>query len=381
MTREETSKVLSFGTRPKRKQRKAWSKIETDAFDDSPNHIMEHAPRGENTEFLVLYSEGDPVGRASASVGEGWLSEDRKKENIGFIDGFVIHPNYKHLAGNLIDHCLSALRERGAEAVIVRSQRFPALAAQEFDDVAPCHLPANPPWYIDLFEQKGFVKRSEWANFRFTLPHEISRSDLEGWEAMRASQGITVRKLKRRSRKELKQYSDVTYEVLVNHYGYTPSRFMDSHSFFRFLTFSFIRYIGRYKIYVICNRSGEIVGFSSYHPDYNILRQSLAKRAKAKWYDILSPAKQIADFIRDIRSAKRATVGSIGLCKGARGTGLVLGIMDFGLKLIIEEGYQQLDTGPVLIDNSVVVKMVERIGKRHAATVERMTYYTLQYDF
>jgi hypothetical protein len=381
MTREETSKVLYFGTRLKRKHRKVWNKVERDAFEDSPNHVMEHVPRGENVEFLVLYSEGDPVGRASTSLGEGWLSEGRKKENIGFIDGFIIHPDYRHLAGDLIDRCLSTLRERGAAGVIVRSQGFPALAAQEFDDLAPCHLPANPPWYIDLFEVKGFVKHSEWANFRLTLPREISQADLAAWETLRASQGITVRKLKGGSRKELKQYSDITYDLLSDHYGYTPSRLMDSYSFIRFLSFGLLTRIARVRIYVLRNQSGEIVGFSSYHPDYNILRHSLANRSKVRWYSILAPVKQIVGFVRDMRGAKRATIGSIGLRRGSRGTGLVLGIMDFGLKLIIEEGYEQLDTGPVLIDNAVVVKMVERIGRRHAASVKRMTYYTLQYEF
>ena len=81
-----------------------------------------------------------------------------------------------------------------------------------------------------------------------------------------------------------------------------------------------------------------------------------------------------------MRRTRRAIIGSIGVRGDSRKMGLVRA-MDLGLKLVIDDGYEHVDTGPVLIDNAVVVKMVHRIGQRYGYPVSRTTYYTLQYDF
>lgn len=382
MKDSETSEVISLGAKLKRKHRKMWRRVELDAFEGDPGHIMSRVPKGKkggDSELFLLYSGGEPVGTASATVDKGWASEGERKEKMGFIDGFVIHPDYKHLAGELINRCLSALKDKGAEAVVVRSQAFPALAAQEFDDLAPGHLPTNPPWYIDLFEQEGFVKQKEWGNFRFNLPRGASQEELDRWDAMLARRGMKVKKLTGRSRKELKQYSDVAYEVLVDHYGYMPSRFMDSYSFIRFLLFGLFTRIAKVRIYVLCNTSGDIVGFCSYHPDFNIALNSINRHSRKRWYNP-TVLKSVPDFLRCIRRAKRATVGSIGLREESRRKGFIRSV-DWVLGLILKEGYEQLDTGPVLIDNAVVVKMAENFSKRYGIGMERTRYYTLQYDF
>jgi hypothetical protein len=380
MNDNTTDQVRSLGSRLSWRNRKLWNRVEREAFEGDSEHAMSRIPKrgkSKNIEFFLLYSEGKPVGRAAAIIGEGWLSEDERSDNAGFIDSFVIHPAHKHQAGMLIDHCLATMKQKGAQGIIVRSQGFSALAAQEFDDAAPAHT--NPPWYINLFEQRKFVKHKEWMNLRLTLPSEIDRSDLNRWEALRTRHGIDFRKLKWRNRRELRKYVDVTYDVLSAHYGYTPNRILESHSFLRSLVYGLIAHVARFRIYVMCNQDGEIVGFFSYHPDYNYVRHSITKRTRRKWYNILPPVKEIRDILRAIRRPKRATIGAIGLREEARGQGLLRGIRDYGLNLIVQEGYKQLDTGPVLTDNVVVVKVVESIGKKYGVDVGHMRYYTLQY--
>ena len=46
-----------------------------------------------------------------------------------------------------------------------------------------------------------------------------------------------------------------------------------------------------------------------------------------------------------------------------------------------EEGYEQLDTGPVLIENAVVVKMIHAFQQRYDVGMEHMKYHTLLYKF
>ena len=380
MNQTQTAFVQAVGPKVDRKNRQIWRKVETDAFRDDPNHIPGHVPRGRKggkTEFFFLYSNGEPVGKASVVVDSGWLSAEEKADNVGFIDDFVILPDQKHLAGILIDHCVSVLKTKGAAAVIVRSESFPALAAQDFNDLPPGSLPTNPPWYIELFEQRGFVKQQEWANFRLTLPQNVPQAELDRWEALRFSQGLEIKRLGARNRKELKQYADVVYEVFSGHYGYNPSR---SHPFAKFLLFAMANLIARYRIYVVRSQSGEILGFFSYHPDYNIARKALAKYYNIKWYDYLALLRVVPDLLRPVRTAKRAAGGGFGFREESRRKGLIRS-MDSALQGVIEEGYEQLDTGSVLIDNAVVVKMIQRTGKKYGVKVQQMKYYTLKYEF
>jgi hypothetical protein len=382
MSRSETPEVISVGPVLNRKNRKLWRSIETDAFQGDSNHAMELPPKGRkggNSEFFFLCCEGDPVGRVATGIGEGWLSEEKKEEGVGFIDDLIVLPDHKHHAGLLIDRCLSALKERGAEGVIARSQKFPALTAQEFDGLPPGELPTNPPWHIDLFEQKGFVKRKEWANFRLTLPREVSHTEFSKWEAVARARGIEVRRLGWRTREDLKQYAKVACEVLSGHYGYTPTNFMESYSFLRFLAFGVYTSVWKYRIYVLKNQAGEVIGFFSYHPDYQFAIHAISKHSGREWYNPLGLVAA-PQFFRTIHTARRAKGGSIGLRKEWRNRGFVF-VMDLILKLVVGEGYEQFDTGSVLVDNAVVVKMADSMRERHGATIEQMKYYTLQYDF
>jgi len=377
----ETTEVRCVGTVLNRSNRNLWRKLEMDAYRDDPFHVIRRPPKGKKggkAEFFFLYSGRQPVARAAVYVGEGWLAHE-KKERAGFICDFVILPDKRHLAGTLIDHCLSVLRNKGAEGVLVKCNNFPALAAHEFKDLLPIGLPTNPPWHIDLFEQRGFVKEQEWLNFRIDLPSVTLQSRLAKWESALAGQNITVKKLNGRSRKELKRYADAACEIMGEHYGYTPSNFMDTYSFFKFLAFGIITRIGRFRIYVMYDEDNEIVGFWSYHPDYSIAQLGLNKYMGKKWY---APVGLMAfpEFIRNIRRTKRATIGSMGLREGWRRKGLARAV-DYAFKCTLQEGYKQVDTGSMLVDNAVVVKMAETFTRRYGTTLQRMTYYTLEYRF
>lgn len=381
MKQNECTYIRSLGNSLNRKERALWRRVDRDIFESDSNHIPSNvSKRRKNTgfkEYFILYCGDEAVGRAAATVDEGWLGE--KKESVGFIDDLVIDRSHKKLAGMLIDRCLGVLKETGVEGVVARSHGFPALAAQEFDDLPPTHLPCNPSWYIGLFEQKGFVKHKEWGNFRFTLPSEASPDSAPRLNALVSSCKAEIVPLNTRNRSQVKQYSDLTYEVLGEHYGYTPTRFMDSHSFFKALFFGLLCRIGKFRIYVLRNDSGEVVGFFSYHPDYNMAANSADKYLRKGSFNPLA-LLAIPAFIGSLHRAKRATIGSIGLDEAWRRRGFVM-VFDHGLKFVLDEGYKQLDTGPVLIENAVVVKMAGAFQKKYGVNMERMTYYTLQYKF
>jgi GNAT superfamily N-acetyltransferase len=382
MDRGEAYEIVSLGARLRKRNKRLWRKVEEDALGDRPYYIPARIPRGrkgEERQFLVLYSGGDPIARALVVSGGGREAGDEGGENIGYICEFVVLPDYRDRAGALVDRCLAILRDHGVQGVVVKSGGFPALAAQEMDDLPPDVLPDNPPWYVGLFEERGFTRHKEWGNFRMTVPRETAGSGVEDWDEQLAKRGMKLKKVDGRSRKDLKQFADVSYDVLSEHYGYTPWRFMNAYSLIRSFLFMFASRIAKIRVYMVCNESGEAAGFFSWHPQFNFVRYELRIHSQKNWYDP-SKLKAIPNFITSIRRAKRAAIGSIGIRADSRGRGLIRA-MDYSMVLVQRDGYESVDTGPVLIENAVVVKMIQRTAKMYGIDVRQTTYYTLQYDF
>jgi hypothetical protein len=320
------------------------------------------------------------VGRAAASVDETRLAQE--EDRVGFVDDFIIDPDYRHLADVLIGRCLSVLRKSGVSEVVVRSHGFPALAAEDFAESPPADLPCNPPWYIELFEREGFIRHKEWANFRFPLPSEASAEGIVRWESLLARTGMRVGPVNVRSRRELEQFSNLAYDVLADHYGYTPSRFMDSYSLTKHLLLAVAYPVVRSRIHVLRNGRGDTIGFLSYHPDYRIATKRVMRHLRRVPFPltILAVPPAVATYVFLVRRTKKATLGAIGLGEEWRGRGFLRAI-DYGLKMIKREGYEQLDTGPVLVENAVVIKMAESFATRYGVRMERARYFTLRCQF
>ena len=385
MSHSGDASIVSLGSSPRLRKRVQWRQVERDVLEGQRNYnpsvALFRREHHESREFFLLSYQGKHVGRAAAVVSETDFA--RRKERLGFIDDFVIHPDHKRLAALLIKRCLQVLRRSGVEEVIVRSHGFPALAAQEFEESPPSGLPCNPPWYIELFERSGFTRHKEWANFRFALPaRDVSKEDIAKWEGLLAGTRTQLKRINVRSRKELRQYSDLVYDVLVEHYGYTPSRFMDSYSVLKHAVVATMFPLVRFRIYVLRSESGETIGFSSYHPDYHAAARPIVRFLKRVRFPfnalVLIPA--LAVYLLLIRRTNKVTIGAVGLAEGWRRKGFVRAV-DHGLSLLRKEGYKQLDTGPVLVENAVVVKMAEGFAKRYDAKIERTKYYTLRYIF
>ena len=358
-----------------KKQASLWRQVEREAFEEDEYHIpLTSIQYGEETEFYLLYYHDKAVGRVCASIDRQWI--EKKGNNLGFIEDLVINPAHRDLAHMLIKRCLDFLRDKGVEGAIVRSHSFPALAAQSLNqDVPPFTMPCNPPWYIDLFEQEGFVKFKEWANFRLLLPPKIPKDDASRSKNCVKHLDATMGPLNMKNRRQINEYNALMDDILEDHFGYTPGRvFTKLDSLPKHILFIVLCRLAKFQIYVIQTRSGQIVGLSSFAPNYNIALRPLVN--KLERFRFLALAK----FFVSLRRTKRAEIGAIGLSKEMRGKGFVK-LMDHALKTMADAGYTEFDTGPILAENAVVIKMVGYIQKRYAIQAEHMQYYTLMYRF
>ena len=368
-------RIESLGNSPNRHGRALWKKVDELAFEEVENHISSTTIKKKKNEkeFFILYAYGELVGRAAATVDQEWL--DTKEENVGFIDDFVIRPGYEHLADVLIQHCLHVLKDKGVEGVIARSHQFPALAAEDIQEVPPFGLPCNPSLHIGLFERNGFIKEKEWTCCRLLMPPEPTGEDLVKSGEVLDRFNAEFRRLNMRSRREVKEYNDLSYNVLVGHFGYTPMRFMETDSLIRFLIFGIVCRLVRLNIYIARDRdTNEMFGFASYLPAFNnALKTTLKQSGKHR---LLA----IPRFLIALHRTDKATIGAIGLADGVRGKGFT-NMMDHVIKAIRDDGFKQADSGPMLVENTVVVYIVEKICSRHSLEMKRLEYHTLLYRF
>jgi hypothetical protein len=358
--------VKPLGPSLNRAVRRIWAKIAEEASAQDSNRTLIPSPtarKEEEREWLALVYEDKPVAFASVTVDRNWI--EKKGENVGFIDDFMIIPLYKEGAAILIGHCLSYLRDKGVERVIPRSRGFPALQREEFEIPPPFALPNNPPWYMNLFCESGFTPDKDWVILYIpTLPsksklsHQIEPDTQEFLHRI----NVEFRRLDIGNRNELKQYSDLLDKVFTPHFGYNPGGFVGhANSFWRHTLIRIMCRLLRIRIYVGLMK-GEMVGCFCFVPDITAATRLIKRRSGI--YSVLSLVDMVK-FITSIRKIKRIHVESMGLKPEARILGYyIAAILDYGTKLIVDEGYEEALLGPMLVENLPIINIALKwVGK------------------
>lgn len=379
---QEKITIRSLGSSLDNKDKRIlWMKIEGDAFKDDPNYIPQIIviTRKKDVEvergFFVLYRDEEPIGRATATLDKGWV--ERKKENIGFIDDFCIESKYKDLSGVLIKKCLSTLKEKKVEGVICRYQGFPGLA-REVSEEPPFRLPTNPPWYIDIFLKNGFVKHKEWGNFRFVVPQKLPESRIMKGKELLKNLDAELKLIDMKKRDRIREYNKLVSDVFIEHFGYNPRDLLgEADSLIKHILTRIVCRLIKVRIYVLRTKSGEALGFFSFLPDMNIPLRSIAKslvKGKINPFDI-------PKLLIILRRAKRSEVGGLGLTEKIRNMGVITTLFDHGVRFMRDDGYVEADTGPVLLENRPMVKIVEKVIFNRYGKISQQTYDVLLYTF
>jgi hypothetical protein len=357
----ESFSVKSLGPSLNRAGRKRWSEIEKEAAG-GPNYVpsLSFPVRGER-EFLALVSEDKPVAFAATTVDKNWI--EKRKENVGFIDDFIILPTYREGAAVLIDHCLSHLRDKGVDQVLARSRGFPFLKAGEFEVLPPFLMPNNPPWHVDLFCESGFALGKEYAMLYIpTLPSKSALPPQIEPEAQEFLHRINAefRRINMGNWGEVKRYSDLVDEIFTPHFGYNPGGLTEwGNSLGKRILMQAASPLLRIRMYVgLVN--GVMVAHFWFFPDIAAATQGLKRGG---WGGLLNPINWInlIRFARSVRRRKRVHLQSIGFKQDIRrGWGYAITMLDYGIKLIVDEGYEEAILGPILVENLSSIKFATR---------------------
>jgi len=369
--------VKSVGSSLKGRDLLAWRRVADKSFTGNENYISSSLflREGEEREFFLMENGGKPVGRACTTVDKVWI--EKKKENIGFIDDFVLVPGYENDANALIDPCIFSIKDRGLDGVYLRNNGFPALLAKGYEYLPPAQLPYNPPSYIDLFTDYGFEKKAEWSNMRVQLP-SLNREDIKAGEKRLEDANIKMTLLNLKDKKAVEKYSNLLNRVFMTHFGFNPREFISSYDTVKKRVLArFSAHLTKLRIYV-GYEDERMIFYFSFFSDMNQYYKSLRDNGK-------NPAglgSILRLMLRGPKGVDRARIGSLGIDEDFRGVGLISDILGYGLGWMIDDGYKEFDTGIVSAENMPVFKIIEQISRNWGVKeITSMKYYTLAYMF
>ncbi|HIH78181.1 MAG TPA: hypothetical protein HA341_04570 [Halobacteria archaeon] len=369
--------VRSSGSYLKGRDLISWRRVADKAFAGNTNYIPSsmYIREGEEREFFFMEDGDKPVGRACVTIDKVWI--ERKMENIGFIDDFILVPGYEDDAKMLIDPCLSSIKDKGLDGVYLRNNGFPALLSEGYEQLPPAQLPYNPPSYIDLFTNYGFEKRAEWSNMRVKLP-SLNREDIEAGEKRLEDANIKITLLNLKDKKAVKEYSDLLNRVFITHFGFNPREFISSYDTTKKRALArFSARLSKLRIYV-GYEDKKMIFYFSFFSDMNQYYKSLRDNGKNPF----GLGSLLRLIFRGPKNVDRARIGSLGIDEGFRGIGLISDILGYGLGWMTEDGYKEFDTGIVSDENMPVFKIIEKISRDWGVKeITYMKYYTLAYMF
>ncbi len=362
------TKIVCIGTHLKdADKKKLWKKIEDDAFKNDKNYVptmsfFKPKPK-EKKEFLVLYVDNKPVGRAMVTVDKNWIS--RKKENIGFIDDFIIDKDYEKYADLLIERCIEILKERKINGVMPR-YLLPAIQVTDCDMLPQFGLSHTPAWYKDIFIRNDFKKIKEWSAYRLKIPKKIRKSEIENAKKVMKELNIGIEELNTRDTERVKEYNQFMKDTFHEHFGFNPKDYIPTpdSKLQRMALYIFLKIL-KFKFMIgVDKKTGKIMGTVIYFPDLNIVFRAILD---SKW--------NILRALCIIRKTKRARIDAGGMVGSLRNKGLITGCLGFAFDWARKEHFEEADTGPIMLDNLASMGVVEKALKQ-CEVINEIKYHT-----
>jgi hypothetical protein len=195
-------------------------------LDRSKNPFFEHA----EAEYLVAEREGEPVGRISVQVDEGW---DESQGGSDAMFGFFESAEDEDVVATLFDAATEWARAKGRERILgpmdFTTNDEVGILIEGFERRPMILENWHPPYYQRLIEAEGFGKAMDllmWE-LQFGDLKEGKRFDpaihAAAEKALR-DEGVTIRNVRMRNlADEMRSFSETYNEAWGENWGFVPA--------------------------------------------------------------------------------------------------------------------------------------------------------------
>ena len=179
-----------------------------------------------DAQSFMAYRDGKPVGRITAIINHSVNERSGRKEGrFGWVD-FI---DDDEVADALFAAASDWLRQRGMETLVgpmgFTDMDHEGMLVEGFDELGTIATIYNHPYYPRHMERMGFVKDTDWVEYRMTVPDKVPDKYQRISDIVSKKYDLHVAEVK--SRKELKRCYGRAFFELVNEaydqlYGYSP---------------------------------------------------------------------------------------------------------------------------------------------------------------
>ena len=177
-------------------------------------------------EYFMAFRDGKPVGRIGAIINRRVNEKDHKQElRFGFVD-FI---DDAEVSTALFDAAIAWGKKRGMTEIIgplgFTDMDCEGMLVEGFDQLSTMATIYNYPYYASHLERMGFEKKTDWVEFKMTVPDAIPEKHLRIGEIVKKKYGL--RTVRYNNRKKLvaevgKPLFHLINEAYADLFGYSP---------------------------------------------------------------------------------------------------------------------------------------------------------------
>ncbi len=308
-----------------------------------------------DVEYLIVYKDGEPVGRISAHI--NYIHNQLYNEKTGFF-GFFESINDQNVANLLFDSAMNFLKEKGMERMRgpfnFSTNEECGLLIEGFDLSPVIMMTYNPKYYIELYENYGLKKIKELYAWHITK-EEVSPEKMKLMERiireLNSDERVKLRSVNMKDFwNEVERIKMIYHDAWSENWGFVP--FTDEE--FYHLAKN-LKLIVDPRLVFIVELNGEPIGFSLALPDINkALKKINGRLLPFGIFKLLIEAKKI----------KNIRVITMGVRKGYRLRGLDAYFYYYTIKKGIEYGYNEAEMSWILDNNIPMNRLLEHLGAK-----------------
>ena len=177
-------------------------------------------------EYFMAFRDGKPVGRIGAIINRRVNEKDHKQElRFGFVD-FI---DDAEVSTALFDAAIAWGKKHGMTEIIgplgFTDMDCEGMLVEGFDQLSTMATIYNYPYYASHLERMGFEKKTDWVEFKMTVPDAIPEKHLRIGEIVKKKYGL--RTVRYNNRKKLvaevgKPLFHLINEAYADLFGYSP---------------------------------------------------------------------------------------------------------------------------------------------------------------
>ena len=275
--------------------------------------------------------------------------------NDGFF-GFFECINDQETANLLFGTVEKWLKDQGLNTMIgpvnFSTNETCALLIEGFDGSPMVMMPYNPPYYLQLLENRGFAKRVDLRAYYYKVGAYDDRSVklLDVLQERLKRNDVTVRKIDMKNFKaEAHGLKEVYNKAWDSNTGFVP---MTSHEFDHMA--KDLKLILDPDFCLVAERNGELIGFALAIPDINPILKTI-KKGRLLPFGIFK-------LLRMKKKIKGIRIMTLGVVDGYRKMGIEACLYGLIIKAFQEKNYEYAEASWTLDHNDLINKAIERIN-------------------